>query len=187
MAWLDWQLTRLMVLAAPLVAMTVRYFNRRLRRVSRLVQESMGQVNHLLREALDAEKAVRVFGGQDYERRRFADAANAVRLRNFKLALAGAYPGAIVQVVIAAAIGAIIVITAHRAAVGALSVGSFVSFMAATMLLLRPIRHLATVMASLQQGLAARRACSGSSTRPRSRIRGRGRSNAHRDGSSSTR
>jgi len=155
MAWIDWQLTLLMVLAAPFVALTVRYFNRRLRRVSRLVQESMGQVNHLLREALDAEKAVRVFGGQDYERRRFADAANAVRLRNFKLALAGAWPSAIVQVVVAIAIGAVITITAYRAAAGTFTVGSFVSFMAATMLLLRPIRQFATVIANLQQGLAA--------------------------------
>ena len=155
MAWIDWQLTVLMVLAAPLVAMTVRHFNRRLRRVSRLVQDSMSQVNHLLREALDAEKAVRVFEGQDYERRRFADAANAVRLRNFKFALAGAWPSAIVQAVVAVAIGAIITVTAHRAAAGTITVGSFVSFMAATMLLLRPIRHLATVMSGLQQGLAA--------------------------------
>ena len=155
MAWIDWQLTLLMVLAAPFVALTVRYFNRRLRRVSRLVQESMGQVNHLLREALDAEKAVRVFGGQDYERRRFADAANAVRLRNFKLALAGAWPSAIVQVVVAIAIGAVITLTAYRAAAGTFTVGSFVSFMAATMLLLRPIRQFATVIANLQQGLAA--------------------------------
>ena len=155
MAWIDWQLTLLMVLAAPFVALTVRYFNRRLRRVSRLVQESMGQVNHLLREALDAEKAVRVFGGQDYERRRFADAANSVRLRNFKLALAGAWPSAIVQVVVAIAIGGVITITAYRAAAGTFTVGSFVSFMAATMLLLRPIRQFATVIANLQQGLAA--------------------------------
>ena len=155
MAWIDWQLTLLMILAAPFVALTVRYFNRRLRRVSRLVQESMGQVNHLLREALDAEKAVRVFGGQDYERRRFAAAANAVRLRNFKLALAGAWPSAIVQVVVAIAIGAVITITAYRAAAGTFTVGSFVSFMAATMLLLRPIRQFATVIANLQQGLAA--------------------------------
>ena len=155
MAWIDWQLTLLMLVAGPLVALTVRYFNRRLRRVSRLVQDSMGQVNHLLREALDGEKAVRVFGGQEYERGRFAAVANAVRLRNFKFALAGAWPGAIVQVVIAIAIGVIITITAYRAAAGAVSVGSFVSFLAATMLLLRPIRHLATVIAQLQQGLAA--------------------------------
>ena len=155
MAWIDWQLTLLMLLAAPAVGFTVRYFNRRLRRVSRLVQSSMGHVSHLLREALDGEKAVRVFGGQDYERRRFAEAAKAVRLSNFKFAMAGASPGAIVQVVIAIAIGAIITITAHRAAAGTVTIGSFVSFMAATMLLLRPIRHLATVVANLQQGLAA--------------------------------
>ena len=155
MAWIDWQLTLLMLLAAPLVAFTVRHFNRRLRRISRLVQDSMGQVSHFLREVLDGEKAVRVFGGQDYERRRFAEAANRVRLCNFKFKMTGAYPGMIVQVVIALSIGAIITITAYRAAAGTVTVGSFVSFMAATMMILRPIRALATVMAQLQQGLAA--------------------------------
>ena len=69
--------------------------------------------------------------------------------------MAGAYPGAIVQILVAVSIGVIITITAYRAAAGAVTIGSFVSFMAATMLLLRPIRALATVMAQLQQGIAA--------------------------------
>ena len=155
MAWIDWQLTLLMLVAAPLVALTVRHFNRRLRRVSRRVQDAMGQTNHLLRETLDGEKAVRVFAGQEYERRRFSEAANRVRLCNFKLTVGGAYPGAIVQIVVAVSIGVIITVTAYRAAAGAVTIGSFVSFMAATMMLLRPTRALATVMAQLQHGLAA--------------------------------
>ena len=155
MAWIDWQLTLLMLGAAPLVALTVRHFNRRLRRVSRRVQDAMGQTNHLLRETLDGEKAVRVFAGQEYERRRFSEAANRVRLCNFKLTVGGAYPGAIVQIVVAVSIGVIITVTAYRAAAGAVTIGSFVSFMAATMMLLRPTRALATVMAQLQHGLAA--------------------------------
>ena len=122
MAWIDWQLTLLMLGAAPLVALTVRHFNRRLRRVSRRVQDAMGQTNHLLRETLDGEKAVRVFAGQEYERRRFSEAANRVRLCNFKLTVGGAYPGAIVQIVVAVSIGVIITVTAYRAAAGAVVV-----------------------------------------------------------------
>ena len=155
MAWLDWQLSLLMLLAVPAFAIVVRYFSRRLRRLSRLVQESMGDVNHRVREVLDAEKAVRVFGGREYEQRRFVRAADAVRFSSFKFAMAGAYPSAILQIVIAVLIGVIITFTAHRAAAGATTVGSFVSFMAAVMLLLRPIRQLATVYAQIQKGLAA--------------------------------
>ena len=155
MAWLDWQLSLLMLLAVPAFAIVVRYFSRRLRRLSRLVQESMGDVNHRVREVLDAEKAVRVFGGREYEHRRFVRAAAAVRFSSFKFAMAGAYPSAILQIVIAVLIGVIVTFTAHRAAAGATTVGSFVSFMAAVMLLLRPIRQLATVYAQIQRGLAA--------------------------------
>ena len=155
MAWLDWQLSLLMLLAVPAFAIVVRYFSRRLRRLSRLVQESMGDVNHRVREVLDAEKAVRVFGGREYEHRRFVRAAAAVRFSSFKFAMAGAYPSAILQIVIAVLIGVIVTFTAHRAAAGATTVGSFVSFMAAVMLLLRPIRQLATVYAQIQKGLAA--------------------------------
>ena len=69
--------------------------------------------------------------------------------------MAGAYPSAILQVVVAVLIGVIVTLTAHRAAAGTTTVGSFVSFMAAVMLLLRPIRQLATVYAQLQRGVAA--------------------------------
>ena len=155
MAWLDWQLSLLMLLAVPAFAIVVRYFSGRLRQLSRTVQQSMGEVNHRLREVLDAEKAVRVFGGHENERRRFLRAANAVRFNVFKFSMAGAYPSAILQIVIAVLIGVIIAFTAHRAAAGATTVGSFVSFMAAVMLLLRPIRQLATVYAQIQKGLAA--------------------------------
>ena len=155
MVWLDWQLSLLMVLVVPVFAVTVRYFSRRLRRLSRVVQQSMGDVNHRLREALDAEKAVRVFGGREHERRRFVRAADAVRFNAFKSGMAGAYPSAILQIVVAVLIGVIVTLTAQRAAAGTTTVGSFVSFMAAVMLLLRPIRQLATVYAQLQRGLAA--------------------------------
>ena len=155
MVWLDWQLSSLMLLAVPVFVITVRYFSRRIRRLSRVVQQSMGEVNHRLRETLDAEKAVRVFGGIDFERRRFVRAADAVRFNSFKFSMAGAYPSAILQIVIAVLIGVIVTLTAHRAATGATTVGSFVSFIAAVMLLLRPIRQLATVYAQLQKGLAA--------------------------------
>ena len=155
MAWLDWQLSLLMLLAVPVFAITVRYFGRRLRRLSRVVQQSMGDVNHRLRESLDAEKAVRVFGGREHERRRFVRAADAVRSNAFKSGMAGAYPSAILQIVVAVLIGVIVTLTAHHAAAGTTTVGSFVSFMAAVMLLLRPIRQLATVYAQLQKGLAA--------------------------------
>ena len=155
MAWLDWQLSLLMLLAVPAFAVVIRYFSGRLRRLSREVQQSMGDVNHRLREILDAEKAVRVFDGREHERRRFVRAADAVRFNNFKFAMAGAYPSAILQIVIAVLIGVIVTVTAHRAGAGDTTVGSFVSFMAAVMLLLRPIRQLATVYAQIQKGLAA--------------------------------
>ena len=155
MVWLDWQLSLLMLLAIPVFVVTVRYFSLRIRRLSRVVQQSMGEVNHRLRETLDAEKAVRVFGGREFERRRFVSAANAVRFNSFKFSMAGAYPSAILQIVIAVLIGVIVTLTAHRAATGTTTVGSFVSFIAAVMLLLRPIRQLATVYAQLQKGLAA--------------------------------
>ena len=85
-----------------------------------------------------------------------------MRLRNFKVAIAGAYPGAIVQALLAVSIGLVITLTAYRVAAGGITIGGFVSFMAAaTMMNLRPIRHLANVIVHLQQGLAAAESVSG--------------------------
>ena len=55
----------------PPIALAVRAFNRRLRRLTRETQRSMGDINQVLQESIEGQKVVKIFGGQAYEEARF--------------------------------------------------------------------------------------------------------------------
>ena len=69
--WLNWKLTLVSLAVGPLVVLVVRGFGNRLRAMSRGAQEAMGEISQVLEESIDCHKVVKVFGGQDYEARRF--------------------------------------------------------------------------------------------------------------------
>jgi subfamily B ATP-binding cassette protein MsbA len=157
MAWLDWQLTLIAVATAPFVVVIVRHFSRRLRNTSTGMQDSMGEITELLNEALEGRRVVRVFGGQDYERRRFRKASNGARLFHLKFTSAGAATGPISQLIVSVALAAVIVLAAEHAATGELTVGGFASFFTAMAMIFSPLRRLTNVNNRLQKGLAAAR------------------------------
>ena len=155
MFYLQWQLTLITFIAAPVVVLTVKYFTKRLRRSSHHLQESMGDVTHVLEEAIDGQHVVRSFGGQSYEKKRFAETADQVRRFQLKFMAASTANSPIVQVFIAIALAVILFLAAHLSATGDITVGGFVSFFAAMALLFSPIKRLTGVNGLLQRGIAA--------------------------------
>jgi subfamily B ATP-binding cassette protein MsbA len=158
LAWLlylDWALTLVALGMIPLIAFSVRLFSKRLRTVSRSAQRSMGLITHVLEETIGAHKVVKIFGGQQYESRRFAAANNDQRGYNMRGTVAAAGQGPIVQVFAAIALAIIIAVAIHQSGKDETTVGSFVSFMTAMLMLLAPMKRLADLNASLQRGLAA--------------------------------
>jgi subfamily B ATP-binding cassette protein MsbA len=77
--WLNWRLTLMAFIVLPVVAVIIRYFSRRLRRVARDIQSRTGALTHTLEEMIAGHRIVRVFGGESYERERAVAAANALR------------------------------------------------------------------------------------------------------------
>ena len=155
MLWIDWQLTLIALAAAPPVVAVVVYFSRRLRRMSHGVQRTMGDVTHVLQESIEGHKVVKVFSGQAYETRRFADAANRVRRFQVKFVVAAAATAPIAQMFTAVALAIILLLSAQRFAAGALTISDFVSFFTAMAMLFSPLKRLTRVNARIQQGIAA--------------------------------
>ena len=155
MLWIDWKLTLIALATAPVVMAIVVYFSRRLRRMAHGVQHTMGDVTHVLQESIEGHKVVKVFSGQDYETRRFTDAANRVRRFQVKFAAAGAATAPIAQMITAIALAIILLLCAQRFEAGAIAISDFVSFFTAMALLFSPIKRLTRVNALIQRGIAA--------------------------------
>jgi len=153
--YLNWKLTLVTLIIAPGVAIVVKVFSRRMRRMSQEALRAMGNINHVLQESVDCHKEVKIFGGQDYEARRFDQANQKQRGYNMRQTVAAAATVPIVQIFTAIAVAVVISIALQQSAAKELSVGSFVSFLTALLMLLSPIKHLTEVNSPLQRGLAS--------------------------------
>ena len=151
----DWQLTLISLIMVPPIAVVVRYFNIRLRNMSRKTQEAMGDITQVLQETVECNKVVKIFGGQEYESKRFADTSNRLRGFSMKQTAAAAANVPIVQLLAALATAVVVYYATVQAQSDATTVGGFVSFLAAMLLLTPPLKRLTGVAEHLQRGLAA--------------------------------
>ncbi|MDP1606527.1 MAG: lipid A export permease/ATP-binding protein MsbA [Rhodocyclaceae bacterium] len=158
LAWLfylNWQLTLVALAVGPLIALVVRGFSGRLRRASSGSQLAMGNIARILEEAFGGQKIVKIFGGQHYEAGRFLQANQALRGQNMRQAVAAAAVVPLVQFFTAIALGIVIYVALLQSSAAQTTVGGFVSFITAMLMLLGPLKRLADVNAPLQRGLAA--------------------------------
>ena len=151
----NWQLTLIAFLVIPPIALVVRLFSRRLRQMSRESQRAVGGIAEVLDESIANQRVVRVFGAQAYESARFEAASQRIRRFNMKHAVAAAGTVPVTQLIVACAIAAIVYFAAGQAFGGSRDVGSFIEFIAATGMLLQPLKRLTGVNEHIQKGLAA--------------------------------
>ncbi len=154
MLYLDWKLTMITLTTAPIVVFVVQHFSHRLRAMSHNLQRTMGEITQAVDEAIEGEKVVRVFGGQDYERQRFGHIANWVRRYQVKFASASSAVAPIATLAASVAAGIILYVAAHQAVADKITIGGFASFFTAMMLLFSPLKRLTGVNGRLQKGLA---------------------------------
>ena len=152
MFYLDWKLSLITLVIGPIIALVIQSFSGRLRQVSRDAQYAMGDITHVLDEAIECHKVVKVFGGQGYEQRHFGAAIKRMRDFAMRQTVAAGASVPLVQICAAVAVAVIIYYSTQQAGV---TVGGFVSFMTATLMLLTPLKQLTGVNSSLQRGLAA--------------------------------
>jgi subfamily B ATP-binding cassette protein MsbA len=153
--WLNWQLTLISIVAFPLVAATVRYFSRRLRRVSRDVQQRTGALTQVLEEIVGGQRVIKVFGGQRYERERAVAHANRLRQSMSKQSSASAASSPMLQFFGACAVGFIVYLMLRQSEAGGFDPGPFTAYVVALLTLLDRLRSLSGVNGNIQRGLAA--------------------------------
>ena len=153
--WLDWQLTLLALLMAPLIIQIVRIASVRLRNASRESQRAMGDMTQIIEEAIEGQREVKLFGGQEHEGARFSRLADQVRRHSMKQAVAAAINVPLVQMVAALALALMVYLATRHAVTDVNSVGGFVSFIMAMLMLTAPLKRITSINEHLQKGLAA--------------------------------
>jgi ATP-binding cassette, subfamily B, bacterial MsbA len=153
--WINWKLTLLTVVVIPIVAVVIRYFSRRLRRIAHDIQSRTGSLTHVLEEMIVGHRVVRIFGGESYERDRAVAAANRLRVAMSKESAAAAASSPLTVFLAACAVGFIIWVALGQNVQGSLDFAVFLSYVVALLTLLDRLKGLSGINASIQRGLAA--------------------------------
>jgi subfamily B ATP-binding cassette protein MsbA len=149
--YLNWQLTLVALVVVPLTAVIVRTTTGRLRRLNRENQRVTAEMTQVVEEATRGHQVIRVFSGEAYERRRFAQRSEALRGFSQRSTVAFAATTPVTQISTSVAL-ALVVVLAIKAN---MTEGQFVNFVSMMLMLLTPLKSLAEVNGPMQRGIAA--------------------------------
>jgi subfamily B ATP-binding cassette protein MsbA len=153
--WFSVRLALVALILGPIVAWLVSNINKRFRRYSRRIQDSMGDVTRVAKEGFEAPRLIKVYNAQDHVNRQF-DAVNTHNLRsNMKLILTRSLSNPIVQLVTAGGMALVLRTAIADVVHGQMSTGDLLAFAVALVSIAQPLRDLVGVAGALQQGIAA--------------------------------
>jgi len=153
--YLDWRLTLIFVISMPFLVIITRYTNKRFRKISKEIQDSMGGIADTVKEASIGQKVIKVYGGQEQELENFTK-ANKFNLRqNLKRALVSSAIVPITVLVVAPAMAIILYVFLNYLRTGPESAGNFVAYITACMMLTSNSKRLAKVNEKVQNGITA--------------------------------
>jgi subfamily B ATP-binding cassette protein MsbA len=150
MLYLDWRLTVVFAMAIPFMALYLQKMAPKIRTAGRQVQETMGVITKVSEEAISGQRMVKIFGGEDYEWRRFAKAVANNRSTHLKFIRRGLLNSFVIELVAAIALGMVVFY-----ATGRFTAGEFAAFLGALLMLIAPIKSLTSMNEDLQMGIAA--------------------------------
>ena len=152
LVWQNWKLTLILIAVAPLIALVVNVTSKRFRKISRRIQASMSNITHFLGEAIEGSGEVKIFGGQEQEASRFHSVSRTFAKQNVKLNASKIASTVIVQLFVAVGIGAITYLYIHLMG-EELTVGGFLSYIAAAGMIQKPLKQLTDVNVKVQRGV----------------------------------
>ena len=153
--YLNWKLTLIVVAIFPAVAVVMRVLTRRLHSLTKSSQEATDDLAYVVEENVLAHKDVRLYGAQASQAKRFQDLSNTLRQIAMKSTVAGAAMTPLTQMLAAVALSIVISVALVQSASAGTSVGGFVAFVTAMLMIIAPIRQLSEVSSPITRGLAA--------------------------------
>lgn len=155
MFYLSGFLSLLIMLTVPFIALLVYHVSIRFRRISKYIQNSMGDVSHISGEIIEGHREIKIFGGQTYEAQRFNRVNERNRQQQMKKIATDAVSQPLTALIAALGMALVIYIATLPDMLDKITVGDFISFITAMMMLLTPIKRLTKINAKLQAGIAA--------------------------------
>ena len=151
----NWRLTLILFLVLPPILWLIRLASKRYLKLSKGIQQTMGDVSHVTNEVIGGYQVVKNYGGQAYESQRFDTISKKNLRQGMKVVVTNSINTPAVQLLMAIAMAVVVWLALRPAVIDNISAGEFISYIAAAGLLSKPVRSLTDVNQKLQQGIAA--------------------------------
>ena len=152
---LNWKLTLVLGVLTPVLAVTIRAFGQRLRRITKASQTAIDRLGYVVEENVLAWRIVRLHGLQTPQAARFRQESRALNRLLMKSTVASASASPLTQLFTAIALATVVALALWQSSSTGTPMGSFVAFIAAAAGIANPIRRLTDVSASVARGMAA--------------------------------
>ncbi|WP_321814394.1 MULTISPECIES: lipid A export permease/ATP-binding protein MsbA [unclassified Paraburkholderia] len=152
---LNWRLTLIVAVLLPAIGWLVSKINRRLRRLNRDYQLLTNDLSYIVEETVGGYKVVKVHNGEQYEINRFTELSKRLRGYQMRMTVSGGLAQPITQFLASIALAIVVTIAVVQASHDQTTVGGFVSFVTAMLLVISPLKHLIDVNQPLQRGMTA--------------------------------
>jgi len=149
------KLTAVMLMLVPVVALVVTVISRKFRKISRNIQDSMGDVAHVTEEAVVGQRVVKVFQGQASENKRFDRVNERTRRLHMRMVAMHMLSSSMVQLAAGLAMVILMLVATRPSMLEQITAGTFTSIFFAMVATIPPLKRLTTVQAQLQKGIAA--------------------------------
>ncbi len=153
--YVSWRLSLIFLVLFPVIALIIASVSKLFRRLSRGIQDVVGEVTHVSEEMIEGQRVVKLFGGSDYEAKRFDAVNRKSRDLRMRTTAAEAVNTPLLEIVASLGVAFVIWLATSGTLLKSMSVGSFVSFITAILMMMEPLRRLSQINPTLQRGIAA--------------------------------
>ena len=153
--YMNWRLAVFCIAAAPVIAWLMQIANRSFRRYSTRIQNSMGDITRVAKEAIDAHRLIKIFNAEDHQTERFEQVNELNRASNMKLARAKSVSNPVVICIASFALAGVLYVSMRQVFAHHMRLDDFFGFLTALLMIPESLRGLVNVSGPLQQGIAA--------------------------------
>ncbi len=153
--YLNWQLTMIVVLIFPVVAISMRAISKRVYALTKAQQKTVDELAYVVEEGVLAHKEIRIQNAEKHQQERFEFLNVNLRRLAMKSAIAGSAVAPVTNFFGSIALSAVISIAILQSQSSQLSAGGFVGFVTAMLMLIAPIKHLSDISSAITRGLVA--------------------------------
>jgi subfamily B ATP-binding cassette protein MsbA len=148
----SWKMALFIFIVSPLVYILLRYVSKRTRLLSHRVQDSIAHLITVTQECLRGLVLIRIHGTAEQEKKRFGQITEENRQQSLKVVVTNAMSSSLVQVFLAIPVSLILLIASQSWIY--VSAGSFASLITAMIMIIKPVRRLASTNSNIQKGIA---------------------------------